>query len=78
MTVTVHSDNPHCQPCRMTKLHLERRGIDYVTAPMDEARDAIEKHGFTGAPVVHAVSAEGIEQYWDQYRPDRIEALVGV
>ena len=77
MTVTIYTSGPSCQACTLTKRHLDRRGIAYSEVPLDNdnAAAAIER-GFTKAPVV-CVSIDGVDQSWDGYRPDRIDALRG-
>lgn len=68
---------PGCQPCNLTKRHLDRRGISYEEIPLtdnDADRAAILALGFTSAPVVCAATRER-EQTWGGYRPDMIDAL---
>lgn len=75
--VTVYTAGPSCSACILTKRHLERRSISYTEEPLnDENTAAATELGFTTAPIV-CVSIDGIEQSWDGYRPDRIDALVG-
>ena len=78
VVVTVYTSGPGCQPCRMTKRHLERRGIEYVEAELtDENADAAISLGFTTSPVVMVThTADGREESWDGHRPDRLDALV--
>jgi glutaredoxin-like protein NrdH len=71
---------PGCQPCSLTKRHLERRGIAYEEISLaDDERDraAVRALGFTSAPVVCAATRDG-EQTWGGYRPDMIDALAAV
>ena len=78
MTVTVYTSGPSCQACKMTKRHLEQRGITYTEVAIDSDEavlDAILELGFTTAPVVLAATPEGEEVAWDGYRPDRLDAL---
>lgn len=75
--VTVYTAGPTCQPCNMTKHHLNRRGITFTEVHLDEDEHtaaAVRYLGFTTAPVVIAATAAG-EQVWQGYRPDRIDAL---
>lgn len=65
---------PNCQPCAMTKRHLEKRGIAFNERPMDEGvRLRAEAAGIAAAPVVEA---RGFAP-WGGYRPDKIDMLVG-
>lgn len=77
MTVTVYTTGPGCMACTLTKRHLERRGIPYAEIRIDSDDNilaAINELDLTTAPVVCASTSNG-EQYWDGYRPDRIDAL---
>ncbi len=75
MTVTVFTASG-CMPCRLTKKHMEHRGILYEEKPLDsaEAVSAIAEGKFASAPIVLATTSHGV-QFWDGYRPDRIDAL---
>lgn len=72
LTVVLYS-RPNCQPCRLTKADLDRRGIPYderdVTAE-PEALDALIEAGFREAPVVIAG-----DRSWSGFRPDLIDSL---
>ena len=75
---TVYTSGPSCMACTMTKRHLDRRKVPYTEVPIDSEpaiMDAVEELGLTTAPVV-CVSVDGVESYWDGYRPDRIDALM--
>lgn len=78
-TVTVYTAGPACQACTMTKRHLDRINVPYTEIPID-SDDAIPaaafELGFAQAPIVCA-SVDGVEQAWDGYRPDRLNALRG-
>lgn len=79
MTVTVYTSGPSCQACVMTKRHMDRRGIAYTEVAIDSDDGilaAAEELGLKAAPIVCAATPDG-ERYWDGYRPDRIDALVG-
>lgn len=78
ITVTVYTSGPSCMACVQTKRHLDRRGIAYTEVAIgsdDGITAAAQELGLSTAPVVCASTADG-EQYWDGYRPDRIDALV--
>lgn len=65
---------PNCQPCRLTKLHLKKLGIEYTEAPMDdEVRLRASAAGIMAAPVIEA---EGHRPFGG-YRPDLIAKLAG-
>lgn len=74
MSVTVFTTGPSCHLCRVTKVHLKRRGIDFEEVRLDEHPDIAEKCrelGFTTAPVVLVDD----DDVWDGYRSDAIDAL---
>lgn len=81
MTVTVYTA-PACPKCDMTKRHLKRRGIPFTEVAIDsDAKivDAARELGLTHAPIVCAEGGHNgatWQQQWDDYRPDRIDALV--
>ena len=78
MTVTVYTA-PSCMACKQTMRHMDKRGIRYTQVPLDSDDrnfDAAHELDLKQAPVVCAHTDAG-EQYWDGYRPDRIDALVG-
>lgn len=74
--VTVFSTGPACHRCKLTKLHLDRRGV-----PFEEVRIDLEENkvwaerlmalGFTEAPVVQI----GDDDVWEGYRADAIDEL---
>lgn len=76
--ITVYTSGPSCQACTLTKRHLDRRGLTYAEESIerDEILDAAAQLDLHRAPIVCA-SVNGEEQYWDGYRPDRIDALAG-
>lgn len=79
MNVTVYTAGPACKACTLTKLHLQRRGIDYTEVPINlntTVMELIEYLNFTQAPVVCVESDSAERQSWDGYRPDRIDGLV--
>jgi glutaredoxin-like protein NrdH len=75
--VTIYTSGPSCMACTMTKRHLARRGIPFNEVAIDSddnILEAINELELTTAPVVCASTALG-EEFWDGYRPDRIDAL---
>lgn len=74
MAVTVFTTGPTCQMCRVTKIHLKNKGIDFEEVRLDEHPDLAEKVrelGFTTAPVV-LVDEDDV---WDGYRSEAIDEL---
>lgn len=74
MSVTVFTTGPSCHLCRVTKVHLKRRGIDFDEVRLDENPDLAERVrelGFTTAPVVLIDD----EDCWEGYSSDRIDEL---
>ena len=63
---------PDCQPCKLTKMRLTKRGIPFTEVPVDELMDVARKHNLMSAPVVVAPGGK----VWSGYRPDEIDALV--
>ncbi|MCV7065628.1 glutaredoxin family protein [Mycolicibacterium farcinogenes] len=73
--VTVYTATA-CRQCTATKQHLEKLGIPFTEAAIDDqTRAAAAELGITSAPIVCA-SVDGVESWWGGYRPDRIKALV--
>lgn len=73
-SVTVFTTGPSCHLCRVTKVHLTRRGIAFEEVRLDEKPDLAEKVrelGFTTAPVVLIDDVD----VWDGYSSDRIDSL---
>lgn len=74
MSVTVFTTGPSCHLCRVTKVHMQRRGIDFVEVRLDEnpvLAEKIRELGFVAAPVVLVDD----EDCWEGYSSDRIDAL---
>jgi len=72
--VTVFTTGPSCQMCRVTKVHMAKRGIDFEEVRLDEHPGLAEKVrelGFTTVPVVLVDD----EDVWGGYSSDRIDAL---
>lgn len=75
MTVTLYA-KPGCPQCEATRRQLEKDGIDYHKVDITTDAAAYEMCralGYAAAPVVVAG-----DQHWSGFRPDRIDALVGV
>lgn len=74
MSVTVFTTGPSCHLCRVTKVHLKRRGIDFDEVRLDEnpaLAEKVRELGFTTAPVVLIDD----EDCWEGYSSDRIDEL---
>lgn len=66
---------PNCQPCKLTKRRMDRRGLKYVEVSLtdsDELATVVEAHGYKQAPVV-LVTTTG--ESWSGFRPERVDAL---
>lgn len=71
--VTVYS-KPGCAPCRMTKMHLNKAGVDFTEIDLSqdtEALDKISSMGYQAAPVVTV----GDEDSWSGFRMDKIKQI---
>jgi glutaredoxin-like protein NrdH len=78
MPVIVYG-SPGCYACKMTHMHLERRDIAFTRrylSDFDNVLELIAEHDLKTAPIVHVIADDGAEDFWDGYRPDRIDALV--
>jgi glutaredoxin-like protein NrdH len=74
MSITVFTTGPACHLCRITKMHLTKRGIAFEEVRLDEnpgLAEEVRALGFTSAPVVLV----GDDDVWDGYRSDAIDAL---
>lgn len=70
MTIKLYS-KPNCQPCRLTKMALDKAGLEYVEIDIEDHIDMLKARGHMQAPVVIAGSLE-----WSGFRPDMIKELV--
>lgn len=70
---------PDCVQCDATKRRLTQKGIPFQEADATEenTRAALVCAGYLSAPVVF-VEADSGKQRWAGYKPDRIDALVGL
>jgi glutaredoxin-like protein NrdH len=60
-------------PCRATKRHLNKLGLDFADVDITESETAqryVESLGYTSVPVVVAG-----ENHWTGYSPTRLDAL---
>jgi glutaredoxin-like protein NrdH len=85
VTVTLYA-KPGCPQCDATCRQLEKDEIGYRKIDITQDSAAYEMCtalGYASVPVVVAsYEAEGrcgaSEQHWSGFRPDRIDALIGV
>lgn len=70
--MTVVYTKPNCPQCTATIRHLERIGIAYDTAPIDD--DVLKQAAAAGISAAPIVLVEG-KAVWGGYRPDAIDRL---
>lgn len=73
MVATVYTTN-NCQPCKMTKRHLDKMGLEFSEINIVENPEALAQlkaMGYTSAPVV--VSATG--ESWSGFNPTKLNSL---
>ena len=73
---------PTCPACKITKMTLDRAGLEYVTVALEENPDRAEEVrslGYSQAPVVlipnDPAYGEMAGQSWSGLRPDLIQSL---
>lgn len=72
-TITVYTME-HCQPCRMTKNALAKRGIGFQEISLMEDPEiaaTLRSQGFAAAPVVMTANGDA----WAGYQPSKIAGL---
>jgi glutaredoxin-like protein NrdH len=70
--VTIIS-SPGCQPCRISKMHMDRKGIEYTernVADDPEALELAKSLGYNSSPVIIAG-----DRHWSGLRLDLIDSL---
>lgn len=77
MQITVYSKSA-CQPCKLTKRHLERRGLDYTELDAREHADFLTSLGFRASPVVLVVDDNGETQSWSGFCPELIDEVADI
>lgn len=83
LSVTVYTTGPACGKCRMTKMMLDSKHIEYrevdITKPENaNAREYVTADlGYTVAPVVIVEDGTG-EDHWSDLRPDQIERIARI
>ena len=80
MSITVYT-KPNCQPCRRTKLLIDRAGVAYEEVDITQdpkVFEAIRELGYAQAPVV-VVRPEGRDEdiHWSGLRADMIDQFIG-
>lgn len=78
VTVFSKPDN-QCRPCWATKKRLDSNGTVYE--PIDVTTDAegmakAMSYGFLQTPIVVVDFADGTQETWSGYDPDKIDSLV--
>lgn len=71
--VTLYSQ-PGCQPCRLTKMQMDKLGLDYTVVDIKASPEGlarVQELGYQSTPV----TVVG-EDHWGGYKPDRLKALV--
>lgn len=80
MTITVFS-KPACVQCTATIRAMDRKDIVHTTTDISVDAAALEYARGLGdyaqAPIVHVRHADGTEDHWQGFQPDKINALVG-
>lgn len=81
-TVTVYGPpkvdaRAKCMKCEQTKRHMSKKGIAFTEAVLDGGDVIAAQYlGLGTAPVVVVSWPDGRDdEVWDDYRPDRIDAL---
>lgn len=75
-TTTIYT-SPNCQPCKMTKMRLDKAGISYqevAIADTEGASEMLRDQGFTSAPVVFP-GVDGMAP-WSGFDLGNIKALI--
>lgn len=62
----------NCQPCRITKMNLTKKGIPFTEVPAAEHAPELKSMGYTSLPVV---VVEG-KASWAGYRPEMISKFI--
>lgn len=74
MNITVYTTGPTCHKCTLTKRVLTKAGLPFTEVDAREAEE-LKSRAFKTAPVVHVVHDDGSEEWWDDFRDDRLKAL---
>ena len=72
-TITIY-ETPNCVQCRTTKRYLDKIGVPYTVAPLEEPWiSALKERGHTTAPgVVIRTAMRAIVDMWGGYDPARL------
>lgn len=65
---------PNCVQCNMTKRHMDKIGLEYITVDITEDPAALDKliqMGYKAAPVVMTEDGE----HWSGFQPEKINEL---
>ena len=74
-TLVIVYTKSQCQPCRLTKATLDRKGVAYEERNVESdpsAYEAVKALGYQSVPVV--VTPDG--EHWSGLRPDLLTQLV--
>lgn len=75
MHITLYTQ-PNCQPCRLTKMKLDQKGIEYTSIDLTpESVQRFRGEDLLTAPVVEVDLGEGAQWRWAGYRPSQVERL---
>ena len=77
--VTVFSKpDQQCRPCWATKKRMDSKGIEYISLDVTTDPDAEAKaksYGYMQTPIVVVDFADGSQESWSGFDPDRIDVL---
>lgn len=77
--VTVFSKpDQQCRPCWATKKRMDDKGIKYIPRDVTtdpEAEAEAKTYGYLQTPVVVVDFADGSQETWSGFDPDRIDVL---
>lgn len=82
LEITVYTTGPTCVQCTATKRALDKRGIKYIEAPLQDYPHVVayaQEQGWTNAPVVMAHDITGtLTAAWSGFNLGAIKALVAM
>ena len=77
--VTVFSKpDQQCRPCWATKKRMDEREIKYISRDVTTDPDAeaeAKSYGYMQTPIVVVDFADGSQESWSGFDPDRIDVL---
>ncbi len=75
--VTVYT-TPTCPKCNVVKKWLAIRNVEYIEVRVDRDEGAaalLKSKGYTEAPVLRIIRANGAEVWWSGFRPSQMSTL---